>query len=275
MKEFNGNFEDVKPKDIPSNQTLEKAPVSTEARGKFEEITGLDKIPICDDKPKGIIAKEVDNEHCDDNGKPYRTNDGGWIPNNTYELDGSVYKTDDNGNIYSIDGELQPEDVFVLDGKVYTTDEDGMIVSIEKADEGKALNREIDKSDEGNDVKEAQPIQNKIDGMAREKEVEEELKEKYPESEGYEILSEVYLRDKDGNIVRDPETGEARRIDFVVVKDGKVVDSVEVTSKTADKTEQTAKEERIRDEGGNYVRDNNGNLVEIPKDVTTRIERRD
>ena len=136
-------------------------------------------------------------------------------------------------------------------------------------------NEKNDKVNEQKDVNDGQPIKNKQDGLAREKEVEEELKDKYPEDEGYEILSEVYLRDKDGNIVRDPETGEARRIDFVVVKDGKVVDSVEVTSKTADKTEQSAKEERIRDAGGNYVRDNNGNLVEIPGEVTTRIERRD
>ena len=61
----------------------------------------------------------------------------------------------------------------------------------------------------------------------------------------------------------------------MVVKDGKVVDSIEVTSKTADKTEQSAKEERIREAGGNYIRDNDGNLVEIPSYVQTHIERRD
>ena len=119
------------------------------------------------------------------------------------------------------------------------------------------------------------PIQNKMDGLEREKEVAEELQKKYPPAEGYEIIPEAYLRDKDGNIVRDPETGEARRVDFVVVKDGKVVDSVEVTSKTADKTEQSAKENRIRETGGNYVRDSAGNLVEMPADVQTRIERRE
>lgn len=118
-------------------------------------------------------------------------------------------------------------------------------------------------------------IKNKEDGLRRESEVESELEEEYPESEGYEIISEAYLRDKDGNIVRDPETGEARRIDFVVIKDGEVVDSVEVTSKTADKTAQTAKEERIRENGGNYVRTKDGNLVEIPSNVKTRIERKD
>lgn len=125
------------------------------------------------------------------------------------------------------------------------------------------------------DNKENVPIQNKIDGLAREKEVGDELKEKYPGSQGYTIVSEAYLRNKDGNIVKDPETGQARRIDFVVVKDGKVVDSIEVTSKTADKTSQTAKEERIRDAGGNYIKDENGNLVQIPSHVHTRIERRD
>lgn len=118
-------------------------------------------------------------------------------------------------------------------------------------------------------------IKNKLDGLEREKQVEEELREKYPEEEGYTILAEVYLRDKDGKIVKDPETGEARRIDFVVVKDGKVVDSVEVTSKSADKTEQTAKENRIRESGGSYIKDENGNLIKIPDDVKTRIERRD
>lgn len=123
------------------------------------------------------------------------------------------------------------------------------------------------------EVREA--IKNKIDGLAREAEVANELEKKYPEEEGFQVISETYLRDKDGNIVKDPETGEARRVDFMVVKDGKVIDSIEVTSKTADKTEQSAKEERIRESGGNYIRDNDGNLVEIPSTVHTRIERRD
>ena len=46
-------------------------------------------------------------------------------------------------------------------------------------------------------------------------------------------------------------------------------------AKTADKTEQSAKEDRIRENGGNYIKDSNGDLIEIPKDVHTRIERRD
>lgn len=122
------------------------------------------------------------------------------------------------------------------------------------------------------EVKEA--IKNKLDGLAREQEVAQELEKQYPPERGNQIISEVYLRNKDGNIVKDSVTGQARRIDFVVVKDGKVVDSIEVTSKTADKTGQCAKENRIRDAGGNYIRDNNGNLVQVPTTVHTRIERR-
>lgn len=125
------------------------------------------------------------------------------------------------------------------------------------------------------DVNENSPIQNKLDGIAREKDVRSELIEKYPESQGYNIVGEAYLRDKDGNIVRDPNTGHARRIDFVVIKDGKAVNSIEVTSKTADKTSQMAKEERIRRAGGNFIKDTNGNLTIIPSNVHTQIERRD
>lgn len=139
----------------------------------------------------------------------------------------------------------------------------------------KRVGEQNDSENKETESEKGEPIKNKQDGLRREKEVEEELKEKYPEEEGYEILSEVYLRDKDGKIVKDPITGEARRIDFVILKDGKVVASIEVTSKTADKTDQTAKENRIRENGGNFIKDSDGNLIEIPRSIQTRIERRD
>jgi hypothetical protein len=119
-------------------------------------------------------------------------------------------------------------------------------------------------------------IPNKEDGDRRQREVGEELKEKYPESEGYQVLPERELCDENGNSVRDPETGQKRRIDYVVLdKDGNVVDCVEVTSKTADKTKQIEKENRIKENGGNYVRDKDGKTHRIPDDMQTRIERRD
>lgn len=70
------------------------------------------------------------------------------------------------------------------------------------------------------------------------------------------------------------EAGTGRRIDFVVDKDGNIVDSIEVTSTSADKSAQIVKEMRIRKNGGNYIRLDEGKLVEIPKDIITRIERR-
>lgn len=118
-------------------------------------------------------------------------------------------------------------------------------------------------------------IQNKRDGLAREDAVLEDLYNKYDPMDGYDIFGERYLYDSDGNRAKDVETGSGRRIDFVVVKDGRVVDSVEVTSETADKTEQTAKEERIRDNGGNYIKNPyDSSLVMIDDSVKTRIERR-
>lgn len=117
-------------------------------------------------------------------------------------------------------------------------------------------------------------IQNKEDGLRREHDVYKDLVDKYPEKKGYTIVPEAYLRNSDGYIVRDPLTDQGRRVDFAVVKNGKVVDMIEVTSPTADKTEQTAKENRIREIGGNYIRTSDGTLAEIPSEIRTRIERR-
>ena len=65
------------------------------------------------------------------------------------------------------------------------------------------------------------------------------------------------------------------RVDFEIIKDGEVVKSVEVTSETADKTAQLAKEERIRDTGGNYIVDHRtGELVCFAPDVKTEVIRR-
>lgn len=119
-----------------------------------------------------------------------------------------------------------------------------------------------------------QIVENKREGTKREEDALKDLQEKYPNSKGYQIVREAYLRDQDGNIVKDPETGEARRIDFVVVQDGKVVESVEVTSKTAPKETQCAKEERIRENGGNYIKLPDGSLAQFSQEVSTTIDRR-
>lgn len=124
-------------------------------------------------------------------------------------------------------------------------------------------------------VHNAECIKNKKDGLRREKEVETELQTCYTESEGYSIQKEKLLRNADGKKAIDPETGTGRRIYFVVDKDGNIVDSIEVTSKTVLKDNQMAKEARIRENGGNYIRLDNGKLVGIPKEITTRIVRKE
>ena len=125
------------------------------------------------------------------------------------------------------------------------------------------------------DVKEVgAPIQNKIDGLRREAEVEAELNEQYPAEQGYAIKRERMLCNKDGTPAIDPKTGERRRLDYVVFKDGKVVDMIEVTSPTANKIGQSAKEMRIRENGGNYIKGPDGKPVRIPNNIQTRIERR-
>lgn len=134
---------------------------------------------------------------------------------------------------------------------------------------------EINDIDEIESLEKSEPIKNKVEGIRRENEFEAELKETYPESDGFQVMGEQYLRDADGKIVKDDVTGEGRRIDFVVDKNNEVVGSYEVTSPTADKTEQTAKEDRIREQGGNYVRTPDGSLSQIPDDVKTEIIRRD
>ena len=42
-----------------------------------------------------------------------------------------TYKKDDKGNIYSIDGKLKPNTTYELNGNIYTTDENGRIISCE------------------------------------------------------------------------------------------------------------------------------------------------
>lgn len=126
----------------------------------------------------------------------------------------------------------------------------------------------------GNEIK-SNCIQNKLDGTGREEVVQKELQKKYPEKKGFQVIRESYLRNKDGEIVKDKVTNTARRLDFVVTNGDKVVDMVEVTSKTAPKIDQLSKEFRIRQDGGNYIKDDNGKLIKIPNNIETHVERRD
>ena len=108
-------------------------------------------------------------------------------------------------------------------------------------------------------------------GKNREEERVEELKEKYSE-----IQRECYLRDAKGNIKIDEGfTGEARRIDIVVIEDKKIVHIEEVTSLEARKVEQEEKTRRIRENGPTYIRDRKTNeLILLPKRKKIKCHRR-
>ena len=118
-------------------------------------------------------------------------------------------------------------------------------------------------------------VKHKMEGIAREETVMKDLFSKFGEKN---VLREQYLRDKLGNIIKDPLTNEARRIDFIVREGDKVVKSIEVTSELADKTAQIRKTERIlekaKDLGGAFIKDfNSGVLIEYPLNLATEIWR--
>lgn len=100
----------------------------SELPNKIGMLSEVESLP---DKVDLVFETDKRSEICDDNGNQYRTEDGGWVPNNTYVLDKVIYKTDDNGNIYSIDGKLQSNATYELNGNIYTTDENGRIISCE------------------------------------------------------------------------------------------------------------------------------------------------
>lgn len=111
-------------------------------------------------------------------------------------------------------------------------------------------------------------------GERRENEEHEELERKYPPEDGYRIFRQLTLCDEKGDRVADPVTGEGRRPDFAVVKDGEVIKSVEVTSLEAGKNKQMEKEDRIREAGGNYVKTPTGEVVPFGAGVNTEVKRR-
>jgi hypothetical protein len=115
---------------------------------------------------------------------------------------------------------------------------------------------------------------NRINGDRRELIVKRFLEKKYPQAEGYTVHPEQYLRDKSGEIAHDVKTGEARRLDFVVFKGDRPHATIEVTSKQASKTAQTAKELKIREAGGRYlINPGTGKLVKLRPDQRTAVLR--
>ena len=115
-------------------------------------------------------------------------------------------------------------------------------------------------------------IPNKVAGNAREAIALEHLKKQHPNAT---ILRERYIRDASGKSVRDAFESR-RRLDFVVIEDGKVKGVYEVTSPTADKIAQLEKEMNIRRKakGGAHVKapGRKGALYDISDIETQRLD---
>lgn len=121
-------------------------------------------------------------------------------------------------------------------------------------------------------------LQQKIDGERRHKAAVKEIEKDLPE--GAKIQEECPLRScKTGKIMKDTKkTGpgekkyRTRRLDIVVIHNGAVLNVIEVTSKSAKKGPQLAKEDRIRDRGGKCIKDRDtGALIEVPASELMRL----
>jgi RHS repeat-associated protein len=106
---------------------------------------------------------------------------------------------------------------------------------------------------------------------ARVAKVADQFTRRYP---GARILRERMLRDINGKKLIDHATGTGRRLDLVVVRNGKVIDIVEVTSPTARKGRQLGKTARIRKTGNTYIRDpDTRQLLLVPRSLEERVRR--
>jgi RHS repeat-associated protein len=95
--------------------------------------------------------------------------------------------------------------------------------------------------------------ENARDGARRNKVGVDQLKSENPDKR---VQTETYLRTEDGKRAVDPQTGEMRRVDAAVIdQNTKTATTHEITGPGVDKTTQFAKEQRILDNGGVYVRD--------------------
>ena len=50
-------------------------------------------------------------------------------PNTIYRINHDIYETDDNGNVYKVNGKLLENTTYEINGISYTTDEFGRIIS--------------------------------------------------------------------------------------------------------------------------------------------------
>lgn len=111
------------------------------------------------------------------------------------------------------------------------------------------------------------PIRVKLEGDRRERRAFSILKQEYPKREGYSIQRQVHVRNSRGFIIGSGPSGRrgGRILDFVVVKNDKVVKVIEATSKTADKSGQLGWEAAKQMKRTGYVRNRiSGRVMKLP-----------
>jgi len=106
-----------------------------------------------------------------------------------------------------------------------------------------------------------QLAENRANGAARNARVQSRLEGKF---QGANVQREQLLRNADGSKAIDPVTGTGRRLDHAVIENGRGRATVETTSRTASKESQLAKQRRIMNNGGHFIRDRRtGQLIDI------------
>ena len=124
MKVAKADASDSKNREISRNKQNEGSVPDRNTEKKDTADSQKSEIP--NDKPNGNLDSDKNTNKGDaedsENKKTYP-------PNSTLEIDGKECKTDDNGEIYLIDGKLKPNCEYTLGGFKYKTDSKGRIIN--------------------------------------------------------------------------------------------------------------------------------------------------
>lgn len=168
--------------------------------GNFEISQDVEETPVEQQETSEVTETTENTENLlDDNGKQYKTSDGGYFPNNEYELEGIKYKTDDLGNIYETDGKYYPDDFFILNGILYMTDENSNLIFDDMPGKEQNDDTETNEASEGDD-KIDKGVEDRIKELLSTTEGIKELIDKHPE------LSEKFEKAENAvEVLNDPE----------------------------------------------------------------------
>jgi hypothetical protein len=115
-------------------------------------------------------------------------------------------------------------------------------------------------------------LDNAAAGTRREAQTAAELATENP---GKVVQGQRTLRNAEGKKVVDPVTGEGRRVDHAVIdREANTAKTFETTGQNVSKEEQLAKEQRVREAGGKFVRDKETQQM-VPVEGVSEVRRQD